>query len=81
MTTGQSYKGFDRNNDSFSDMDPSFCMTDVMIELYHLSKKNLCLPIKISEKGIIFCFINALLGPCFDETPDTVIFSNYASLN
>ena len=36
---------------------------------------------KILEKGIIFGFINALPGLCFDETSDTVIFRNYASLN
>ena len=45
MATGQSYKRFDRNNDSFGDIDTFssewnlvFCMTDVMIELYQLVK-------------------------------------------
>ena len=32
-------------------------------------------------KGYYFGFINALPGPWFNETSDTVIFRNYASLN
>ena len=45
MTTGQSYKRFDCNNDSFGYIDTfslewnlAFCMTDVMIELYQFVK-------------------------------------------
>ena len=56
-------------------------MTDVMIELYRLVTQKLMLTDQNIRKGYYFCFINALLGPCFDETLDTVIFGNFASLN
>ena len=63
MTTGQSYKGFDHNSDSFGDIDTFqcewklvFCMTDVMIELDRFVKQKFMLTNQNIGKGYYFWF-------------------------